>query len=342
MSKAKFANANNFSLGPIERGIIERIKRLRLSRFGPRGQARFAAALGISSSTYNYYEKCRVPPAHLLVRMAELTGADLAWLLTGRGQLEAGSAAASAGSEAVFQRIARLLEQRPGSKPALLAFLELLENVHAVEEQRKRGGQGSQQSESRPADRPRAMPQRPSARPIPVLGRTAAGVPTFWLRPEDSRALSRQMDAALAMLQSSRQVLGGLGDLAGELPGGAVALVQLTEPVRFAGLTVSEVLDAPEVGRRWPEAFALRIDGESMLPWLKSDDLVLLSPAVAAVDGDVAVVQLTDQVGVTCKVYRRYGSAVRLIPLNPEYPTTVHPADRVTWALRVLARIRTE
>ena len=72
----------NFS----EIAIIERIKFLRSQHAGERGKSRFARDLGISASTYNYYESARVPPIDILLKICRITGADLEWLLTGQGR----------------------------------------------------------------------------------------------------------------------------------------------------------------------------------------------------------------------------------------------------------------
>ena len=63
--------------------ICERLKQVRVQVCGPRGQSHFAALLGLSPSTYNYYEKGRVPPVDVLDRTARLTGAPLLWLIRG-------------------------------------------------------------------------------------------------------------------------------------------------------------------------------------------------------------------------------------------------------------------
>ncbi len=69
-------------------GICDRIRSARETVFGPRGRAAFARALGLSPSTYIYYEKGRVPPAEVLARAAELAGVQLQWLITGQGERE--------------------------------------------------------------------------------------------------------------------------------------------------------------------------------------------------------------------------------------------------------------
>ena len=63
--------------------ICERLKQVRVQVCGPRGQSHFAALLQLSPSTYNYYEKGRVPPVDVLDRAAHVTGAPLLWLIRG-------------------------------------------------------------------------------------------------------------------------------------------------------------------------------------------------------------------------------------------------------------------
>lgn len=63
--------------------ICERVKRVRVQVCGRRGQSRFAYLLGLSPSTYNYYEKGRVPPVEVLDLAAKVSGAPLMWLIRG-------------------------------------------------------------------------------------------------------------------------------------------------------------------------------------------------------------------------------------------------------------------
>jgi transcriptional regulator with XRE-family HTH domain len=63
--------------------ICERLKLVRIQVCGPRGQSHFAALLNLSPSTYNYYEKGRIPPVDVLDRAAHVTGAPLLWLIRG-------------------------------------------------------------------------------------------------------------------------------------------------------------------------------------------------------------------------------------------------------------------
>jgi transcriptional regulator with XRE-family HTH domain len=359
---------NRESIQAADQGLIERIRQRRTTRFGPRGRADFAAALGIRPSSYHYYETDRVPPPALLVKMAQVTQTDLVWLLTGEGSPDiVGRTSAIPGSK-VIQRVAGLLEQRPGAGRAMAAFTELLENIQAVEQKRQaaRRASDSGPAVATPAPRsrkkaaPKADPETPPplrsrgrAKPnpawkttlqpgrlIPVLGRAAAASPQFWVSLIDGEGLSDPLTAAVEHLRAGKWEVAQVGSVGPYAVRGSVALVQLADPVELAGLSVHEMLESQWVAKRWPGAFALRVDGDSMQPTLQPNDLVVLSPKRPAADGEPAVVQLAGQIGVTCKIYRHAGDKVRLIPANPEYPTSVHAVRDVVWALQVLARVR--
>ena len=63
--------------------ICERLRQVRVQVCGRSGQSRFAFLLGLSPSTYNYYEKKRIPPVEVLDLAAKVTGAPLMWLIRG-------------------------------------------------------------------------------------------------------------------------------------------------------------------------------------------------------------------------------------------------------------------
>jgi transcriptional regulator with XRE-family HTH domain len=324
------------------RQVIDRIIYLRTQHFGPRGKARFAKALGISPSTYNYYEKDRVPPSLVLVNMARVTGVDLNWLLTGEGR----SASTVAGlqtsrmDEQIVHRLAKVLGQRPGAAGALAALADLLE---------KRAQQTSQDTA------PQGLSVSPSSGWIPVLGRTAAGVAQFW-RDREALGLRNQYQAALQGLSQTADVASVVAEaldgslVAGQAAGPAaqaetlgpkgVRLVQLVRPVELWGLSVSEFLDAGPWSARRSGLFALRVDGQSMSPALEHGDMVVLSPDRQVEDGEMAVVQLGGQMGLTCKLIRREAGKIHLIPINEDFVPSVHASEDVMWALAVLAQVR--
>ena len=63
--------------------ICARLKRIRIQVCGYRGQSHFCALLHLSPSTYNYYEKGRLPPYTVMRRVCRLTATPLMWLAEG-------------------------------------------------------------------------------------------------------------------------------------------------------------------------------------------------------------------------------------------------------------------
>jgi len=361
--------------------ICRRVVELRLKAAGPRGKSKFAKQLGISPSTYDYYEGSRIPPAEMLVRIAEVAGADLHWLLTG----QPGAAALGAEDHPVLRRVAKLLADCPDAAGALGAFVDLLiearkfpakaqehktadENrsmgVSPVESvgtrdqhgrdgrathRRAAGGQvlGTPLGGPRPNGDARATGRESW---IPILGRTAAGVARFWGKGEDVSGLTILADLVARHAGQTPQAVrpavateagteaeAWAGTEADAHPPAGVQLVTLSAPDQRDAV---EFVAAEAIKRRYPDAFALRVDGDSMAPQILQGDVVVLSPSVPADDGRAAVVQAAGQIGVTCKLYRKSGGHVHLVPVNSRYEIADVPAGQVEWALRVLARVR--
>jgi hypothetical protein len=209
-----------------------------------------------------------------------------------------------------------------------------------------------------PAQRPPAGAEEGREGWIPILGRSAAGVPQFWSREDDASGVrtlgelvARQVGrrpAGVAPAAASGLTFGPDPLLDAEAPGPArtggeplrdlpVQIVTLEGP---DDLDVAEYVASKEMKARHDDAFAVRIDGESMSPEIRHGDLVVLSPSVPAAEGRPAVVQLRRQIGVTCKLYRREAGDVHLVPVNDQFAPATFPAGHVAWALRVLATVR--
>ena len=203
-------------------GICRRLTELRVAFSGPRGQSRFAGRLGLTASTYANYEKTRIPPPTLLVRVCELTGADLVWLVTGKaagppGPTAAGEAGLSSPADlwasnpqhrAIIQRVADMLTNRPADLAVLVAFLDLLEEKARVERAGLRSTGVSPVSRNaimavdsdtgetpELQDRRVAKPGWPDfGRWIPVFGRASAGLARFWREIADPHARAGASD----------------------------------------------------------------------------------------------------------------------------------------------------
>ena len=328
--------------------LCARIRAIREEACGRRGKSAFAKMLGLSASTYDYYESSRVPPADVLVAIADAGGVDLRWLITGHS----GGATVPAGLHPVVRRAARLLGDQPEAADALGAFLDILaesakfSRPNPLEAATDAGGAAQDAGEMRAPDAQKPAASRPQIAPktddehratwIPVLGRSAAGVPHFWPQAQDAEGVVSLIDVV--------NRYAGRTDLRSrtahaETTGAADETVQVVT-LGEGNEETAEFVAAAGVRRRWGDAFAVRIDGDSMAPDIRHGDLVLLSPSEPAADGRPAVVQLAGQIGVTCKLYRCEGDRVHLVPINDQFPPQDFPASNVEWAFRVLGTVR--
>lgn len=339
--------------------ICSRIAQLRLENYGRRGKASFCSQLGLSTSTYNYYEYARIPPAEVLVRIADVTGTDLRWLLTGDV-----TATPVPASHPAVQRVAQLLREHPDAAAPLAAFVEILSAslawpAKAGDAGAEAGGESAGgapaagATSSAPGSVGAPAPAMPAAAGvvlppvvaggprenwIPILGRSAAGVPAFWREGEDSSGVTLLSELVERHARRvGRQVQPASAVDSAGLAAGPVQIVSLSAP---DAQNVAEFVVARELRQRHADAFAVRIDGESMSPEIRHGDIVVCAASIEAADGQAALVQLDGQIGVTCKIVRRQGQTVHLVPINEQYAPQSFPAERVVWARRVLARVR--
>ena len=324
--------------------VCVRIAQVRLEVAGPRGKSVFAKKLGLSPSTYDYYESNRVPPAEVLIRIAQVADVDLNWLLTGQ----------SAGPSVpvdhpVLQRACALLAERPNAAAPLSAFLQLLAGTlnfpaKVTKQPAADGGDAEgtgaveveADSQEAPAAREYAPATTPAASWIPILGRSAAGVPHFWGDQDESAGLTSLAELIARHAHNARRQVRE-ATAATEDDQATVQVISCNEP---DSQNVVSFVSATGIKGQYPDAFALQIDGDSMTPDISHGDLVVLSPSVEATDGRAAVVQLAGQIGVTCKLFRREGDTVHLVPINEQLSPQSFAADQLVWALRVLARVR--
>ncbi len=312
-----------------QKAIISRICHLREKYAGKRGKTLFAKALGISPSTYNYYEQDRLPPIGVFWDICRLTGADIRWLITGSSE-ESADPAINNLPESLQKKITALLHSEPKNAFVLEAFIELLQNKTDFEEHL--------------SDTPASPPlNKPSW--LPILGRTAAGIVHFWQKNDAQLPNLTELAQLIQKHQKSRHRQMSPGDVSTDLslPSiphldvSSVVLVRLNE-VGDDG--VCEFIECPEIIAKFPDAFALRVDGNSMAPRIQDADIVVLSPSATARDGVTAVVKLCDQIGVTCKIIRHSGEQIHLIAANEKFDTKVYNLNQVLWSLAVLWRIR--
>ena len=173
----------------------------------------------------------------------------------------------------------------------------------------------------------------------PVIGRTSAGPARYWsdLNFTDSGVISR--------------IERRLSDLAGIVPrqsqAGALCRLERSEVLAVSLIQYSvpdqqgilEFLSIPKP-EGLQQAVAWRVDGDSMSPQYLDGDFVIVSPEIPAEDAAACVAHQIGQLGVNCKIFRRIGNDIYLIPVNEKYETQQISADQLDWAFRVLSRVR--
>jgi len=309
--------------------IIERMVLLRKQFAGNRGKSKFARALGISPSTYSYYENNRVPPIETLVKICDVTGADLEWLLTGRNTEKKFTFGPNT---ALLQRLDRLVSENPELTEPIAAFIELLCEKKGLE---KESGD----------ETPSFKPSRPGW--IPVIGRTAAGMVHFWdqtFLPEPKQAVT-ELDQ-LVKKHIGKSIVGSAdGTMSVDLRTGALVNgikkddVNLIQVRGQEAEQIVEFLQCEQIFKLFPDSFALHVDGDSMSPRINDGDLVILSPSVPAAQGQIGIARVANQIGVTCKLIRMTDQTIHLIPINERYETKLVAKEDLLWALAVLCHI---
>ena len=313
-----------------QNSIISRIKQLRISFAGARGKKLFAEALGLSPSTYNYYEQDRLPPVETLFNICKITGADLYWVLTGESTPGMLARPASAGANPIVPGITDLLIKHPDMAEPISAFIELL-------------------CEKKGLESPTA-PKPPSNRKpgwIPVLGRTAAGIVHCW--DETSIPESAQAVTALDSLvkeHTGKDIVGTCEvplsidiesvEATRDFSNSSVNLIRVRSE-QYEGIV--EFLECEEIYNAFPDSFALHVDGDSMSPRIKDGDIVIASPSLPASQGQIAIVRVANQIGVTCKLLRISPKGLHLVPINEQYETKIILQKDLEWALGVLCHV---
>jgi len=90
-----------------------------------------------------------------------------------------------------------------------------------------------------------------------------------------------------------------------------------------------------------PDAFAVRVKGESMIDALVADgDLVIMVPATNARNGEMVAAEIRDREEVTLKHFFMRNGEVTLEPANSQMQPQVYPAKDVAVRGRVVGVVR--
>jgi transcriptional regulator with XRE-family HTH domain len=295
-----------------EAQLSSRLRELRRRHFGPRGKPQFAARLGISVEEYERYERGALPGGELMVRICEVTGEDLQWLLTGR---EARQSLVISGARRrhrdFLARLANLLDERPVLAGPVEAFVDLLSRT--------------------PAGRPpavRSLPPPSAAELIPIfsVGELPLEPPgadeRFWLAPGPDTPIGEPQPATLSEPVEHR-----------DAPAASTLVVRQADG---AG-RVRRFLHARELLRTFPSAFAVELDDAAMSPLFKPGDAVVVAGDAPPELGRPALCRLDE--GAICRVWLGEGDAQVHLGRVSDGAHEVLPSSAVRWSLRVLLRL---
>ncbi len=331
--------------------IIKRIKQLRIQYSGDRGRSKFAQAIDLTPSTYSYYEHDRLAPIETLLKMCRLTGCDLQWLLTGQKNPDIIHKKTHLSKIPVnlLAKMSSILSEDVGLATTIDNFLELL----IKKNQLKRELNIESVTDFTPLDNNNSdLPTISSndfTNLIPILGRTAAGIVHCWpdeLLPTGEEAVTELSDLINAHFYASGNLQQPKSIKKTITADTASSSSDCNKQVEFIQINTStealgtEFIRHEQIKELFPDCFGLRIDGDSMSPKIEDGDIVLLSPSVPATQGQIAIIKIKKQIGVTCKLVRYEDKSAHLIAINEKYPTKTINQQNILWSLGVLYHIR--
>lgn len=291
--------------------LAGRIRELRRRQFGARGRSAFADRIGVSREEYAAYEAGRIPPGDVLVRMCEVTGEDLQWLLTGlagRGTLVISGARDR--HQHILSKAAQLLHDAPESAGALEAFIELLRSGHAARSARPE------------------LPAPTRERFVPIFEPDELGEAL----PDPDSAI--QSLVGLTTAEGRASVVGGAWlcepSVRADEPLAPATL--LTDDTRTGVLIAAGALD--EAGA----LFGVRVEDDELSPMLRRGDVAIVACGRAARPGRPALCRLRRR-GAVLRIWLSDGDDVRLGRTRDGGEDVAQRGD-VCWSLEVVYCVR--
>jgi len=104
-----------------------------------------------------------------------------------------------------------------------------------------------------------------------------------------------------------------------------------------AGFPVGQGWDMVELPAATPEgAYALKVQGDSMLPLYRDGDVLIVQPGGATRHGDRVVVRTVEGEVLAKVLARKTARLIELHSLNPEHPDRSFTVSEVEWVARIL------
>ncbi len=356
--------------------ITSRLIWLRLKHFGKRGKRAFAKALDIPLSTYASYESGRVPPAHILVKISQITGCDLDWLMTGRMKTS-NQIDKDPEISAILGRLEQLITNQPKAKQAITALIDLLtveqnklepdttqfEHMQSFENEEKEIVSDDNEIvnaneeividdneivnaneeiviEDKENGYNNVVVEQRGRKVIPIVGQAAAGLPAFWIENDTPIVTLEGIIENIAPDELEEQMSSELmyHPESQEVTGN-IEIIHLAEPIEHYGLLIDGIIIADScesVGK----LFAVRIEGDSMEPLLSEGDIVIGDTGIIPTNGNLVIAELNDRIGALCKFYFCEGDNIRLSSNNRVYSPIKTKSDNLRWIYKVIGKIK--
>lgn len=303
--------------------ICERLELLRVELFGHRGKSEMARRLNIRPSTYDRYERDRIPPADLLVKVAAVCDVTLEWLMTGGGPKRP-EKIADIEAETLTRQFKELLIRQPDLRPVASGFMAWADRAVSA------SGGSTRQS----------LPSKPL---IPIVGRLSSfathhslgSTSDFTKIVETAREFATSQSAEP---KTSSAILETVGGNVAVQTSGAVAVVSYQDSTSTEG--VREYLDTGAFGESVPDAIGWLVDDDAMEPQFRIGDIVLISPSSLAIGGQPCIASTIASEQVFLRMFHREGREVVLVPSNSRVPVNRVAEQELRWAYRVLALVR--
>ncbi|MEH3117772.1 MAG: helix-turn-helix transcriptional regulator [Methylorubrum populi] len=93
-------------------------------------------------------------------------------------------------------------------------------------------------------------------------------------------------------------------------------------------------IEFPDLGG--DRAFALEVQGDSMLPLYRDGDVLIVSPTASIRKGDRIVARLSGGEVLAKELRRRTARTIELVSLNPDHEDRTVPLADVAWMVRVM------
>lgn len=285
-----------------------------------------ARQLGIRPSTYDRYERDRVPPADLLAKVADVARVTLEWLVTGEGPKQV-ETVADLEAEALTREFKEILVTRPDVRPMAAAFLTWISHQPATPSKDHFVG-------------------AKTWRTVPLVGSTGDELPTDvrralregkdvfdedFARTASSEQCGRIESAALNALHHARAT--SAAGVSSKATTEQVRVLRFNDSARCVGsIQVAELPDD------WGERLVgIELADDSMTPDIPIGCIAVVAIGRRPEDGEIGVALLSGSAELLVRRYHSEVDDVLLVPSNPRVDVTRVANEQVEFAYRVVA-----